>query len=145
MRSINRVVLICGLTRDPKLTHAPSGKPVATLRVVFTTGRSIGGEWREKPNYIDVEVWASQAENAAEYLSKGRQIAVDGRLEWSQYEGSDGRRRQAHRIVAKNIQYLSPRAPAGTHATGDDVSDAPAVPSGDPDGDEGEPARAASR
>jgi len=127
MRSINRVVLVCGLTRDPKLSHTPSGASVVTLRVVFTTGRSIGGEWHEKHNYIDVEVWGSQAENAADYLAKGRQIAVDGRLEWGQYEASDGRRQQVHKVVAESIQYL----PARPQARRDVVTgDAAVTPNG---------------
>jgi primosomal replication protein N len=82
--SINRIVLTGGLARDPELREAPSGTPVATLRLAFTTLRRVDGGWHERPNYIDVEVWGRQAENAAAHLSKGRQIAIDGRLEWTE-------------------------------------------------------------
>lgn len=105
MTAINRVVLTGGLTRDPELRRTPDGTPVVTLRLGFTTVRLVEGEWRERSNYIDVETWGSQAENAAKYLARGRQIAVDGRLQWSEYE-TNGRRRQVHRIVAENVQYL---------------------------------------
>ena len=115
---------------DPKLTYTASGKPVVTLRVAFTTGRSIEGEWRDKSNYIDVEVWGPRAESAATYLSKGRRIAVDGRLEWSEYRGRDGTKQQALRIVADAIQYLpdagtgKARAPHAS-AEGADHEDSP--------------------
>jgi single-strand DNA-binding protein len=112
MRSINRVVLTCGLTRDPKLRHTASGASVATLRVAFATGRIVEGEWQEKRNYVDVEVWGTQAESAEKHLSKGRQLAIDGRLEWSEYEGRDGSKWQGVRIVADNVQYLP--LPAGS-------------------------------
>src|SRR5919197_4443417 len=103
--SINRVVLTGGLTRDPELRHTPDGTAVVTLRLGFTTVRLVEGEWRERSNYIDVEAWGTQAENAARYLARGRQIAVDGRLQWSEFE-TNGRKRQVHRIVAENVQYL---------------------------------------
>jgi single-strand DNA-binding protein len=105
MSAINRVVLTGGLTRDPELRHTPDGTSVVTLRLGFTTVHLVGGEWSERSNYIDVETWGTQAENAAKYLARGRQIAVDGRLQWSEYE-TNGRKRQAHRIVAEIVQYL---------------------------------------
>lgn len=105
MSAINRVVLTGGLTRDPELRHTPDGTPVVTMRLGFTTVHLVEGEWRERPNYIDVETWATQAENAAKYLARGSQIAVDGRLQWSEYE-TNGRKRQVHKIVAEIVQYL---------------------------------------
>lgn len=114
MRNINRVVLTCGLTRDSELRQTPSGKAVVTLRVAFATGRLIEGEWREKRNYVDVELWGAQAEGAERHLSKGRQVAVDGRLEWSEFETRDGSKRQGLRIVADNVQFL-PLAAGAVH------------------------------
>jgi single-strand DNA-binding protein len=107
MGSINRIVLTGGLTRDPELRETPGGTSVTTLRVAFTTLRKVDGQWQEKSNYIDVELWGMQAENAATYLSKGRQIAVDGRLEWTEYETASGARVQLHRVVADSVQYLA--------------------------------------
>ncbi len=111
MSAINRVVLIGGLTRDPELRHTPDGTPVVTMRLGFTTVHLVEGEWRERANYIDVETWATQAENAAKYLARGSQIAVDGRLQWSEYE-TNGRKRQVHKVVAEIVQYL-PRPGGG--------------------------------
>jgi single-strand DNA-binding protein len=80
--NINRVVLVGNLTRDPELRHTPSGMAVCSLRLAVNTRRkdSATGEWTEKPNYFDVTVWGNQGENCAQYLSKGRPVAVDGRL-----------------------------------------------------------------
>lgn len=107
MRNLNRVVLTGGLTRDPELRHTPSGAPVTTLRLGYTTQRRVDGEWRERSNYVDVEVWGAQAESAVRFLSKGRQVAVDGRLEWREYESRDGERRQVHSVVADSVEFLA--------------------------------------
>ena len=64
----------------------------------------------DKPNYFDVTVWGAQGENCARYLSKGRPVAVDGRLEWREWEGDDGQKRQAIDIIADSVQFLSARA-----------------------------------
>lgn len=105
MRNLNRVVLTGGLTRDPELRHTPSGTAVTTLRLGYTTQRRVGGEWQERSNYVDVELWGAQAESAVRHLSKGRQVAVDGRLEWREYETRAGERRQVHSIVADGVEW----------------------------------------
>jgi single-strand DNA-binding protein len=111
MRNLNRVVLTGGLTHDPELRHTPSGTPVTTLRLGYTTQRRVGGEWQDRSNYVDVELWGAQAESAVRYLNKGRQVAVDGRLEWREYETRAGGRRQVHSIVADSVEFLAkPRA-----------------------------------
>lgn len=106
MRNINRVVLTGGVAADPELRRTPSGGPVMTLRIAFTTQRKVEGDWQQKSNYVDVELWGAQAENAAKHLSRGRQVAVDGRLEWVEYDTRDGIKRQLHKIVADSVQYL---------------------------------------
>jgi single-strand DNA-binding protein len=106
MRNINRIVLTGGLTRDPDLRHTGSGTAVATLRIGYTTQRKQGGEWQERSNYIDVEIWGARAESAHRHLDKGRQVAIDGRLEWREYETGAGDRRQTHTIVADSVEYL---------------------------------------
>src|SRR6266705_1480334 len=95
MANINRVVLVGNLTRDPELRHTPSGTAVCSLRLAVNTRRKDGatGEWSEKPNYFDIKVWGAQGENCAQYLSKGRPVAIDGRLEWSEWESQDGGKR----------------------------------------------------
>src|ERR1700751_4046571 len=106
--NINRVVLVGNLTKDPELRHTPSGTPVCSLRLAVNTRRkdSSTGEWTEKPNYFDITVWGTQGESCAQYLAKGRPVAIDGRLEWREWEAQDGTKRQAVGIVADSGQFL---------------------------------------
>jgi len=106
MNNINRVVLTGNLTADPDLRSTPSGTPVCSLRIACNTRRKDGEEWVDKPNYFNVTVWGGQGENVARYLSKGRPVAVDGRLEWREWEAQDGSKRQAVDIIADSVQFL---------------------------------------
>jgi single-strand DNA-binding protein len=136
--NINRVVLVGNLTRDPELRHTPSGTAVCSLRIAVNTRRKDeSGQWTDKPNYFDITVWGQQGENCAQYLSKGRPVAVDGRLEWREWEAQDGSKRQAVEIVADSVQFLGGRmegeapayVPAGAGAAGGD--DFPSSPADD--------------
>jgi single-strand DNA-binding protein len=112
--NINRVVLVGNLTRDPELRHTPSGTPVCGLRIAVNTRRKDEtGQWTDKPNYFDVTVWGQQGENCAQYLSKGRPVAIDGRLEWREWEAQDGTKRQAVEVVADTVQFLGGRMEGG--------------------------------
>ena len=112
--NINRVVLVGNLTRDPELRHTPSGTPVCSLRVAVNTRRKDeSGQWVDKPNYFDVTAWGQQGENCAQYLSKGRPVAVDGRLEWREWDAQDGTKRQAVEIIADSVQFLGGRGEGG--------------------------------
>jgi single-strand DNA-binding protein len=105
--NINVVVLTGNLTRDPELRNLSSGTSVCKLRIAVNTRRkSAGGEWEDKPNYFDVTVWGKQGENAARYLATGRPVAIDGRLEWREWESEGGGKRQAVEVVANNVQFL---------------------------------------
>lgn len=109
--NINRVVLVGNLTKDPELRHTPSGMAVCSLRLAVNTRRKDdAGQWADKPNYFDVVVWGQQGENCAQYLAKGRPVAVDGRLEWREWEAQDGAKRQAVEIVADSVQFLGGRS-----------------------------------
>lgn len=109
--SINRWVGTGNLTKDPELRALPSGASVCALRLACNGRRKNGstGEWEDKPNYFDVVVWGKQGENAAKYLSKGRPVAIDGRLEWREWETPEGAKRQAVQIVADSVQFLGGR------------------------------------
>ena len=106
--NINRVIITGNLTSDPELRSLPSGSSVCKLRVACNTRRkdSASGEWVDKPNYFDVTVWGAQGENCAKYLSKGRGVAIDGRLEWREWETQEGGKRQAVDIIADSVQFL---------------------------------------
>jgi len=117
--NINRVVMTGNLTRDPELRSLPSGMSVCSLRLACNTRRKgSGGEWEDKPNYFDVTVWGQQGENCARFLSKGRPVALDGRLEWREWETQDGQKRQAVDIIADSVQFLGGRDDASGGGNG---------------------------
>jgi single-strand DNA-binding protein len=108
--NINRVVLTGNLTRDPELRSTPSGTSVCSLRLAVNTRRKDpSGEWGEKANFFDVTIFGRQGENAAQYLAKGRSVAVDGRLEWREWTDKDGNKRQSVDIIADSVQFLGSR------------------------------------
>ncbi|HTA06717.1 MAG TPA: single-stranded DNA-binding protein [Solirubrobacteraceae bacterium] len=112
--NINRVVMTGNLTADPELRSTPGGTSVCSLRIACNTRRkdNATGEWVDKPNYFNVTVWGAQGENAARYLTKGRPVAIDGRLEWREWEAQDGTKRQATDIIADSVQFLGSREDA---------------------------------
>jgi len=112
--NINRVVMTGNLTRDPELRATQGGTSVCSLRIACNTRRKgPSGDWEDKPNFFDVTVWGAQGENCARYLAKGRPVAIDGRLEWREYETRDGQRRQTVDIIADSVQFLGGRDDAG--------------------------------
>jgi single-strand DNA-binding protein len=121
--SINRVIMTGNLTRDPELRSTPSGAAVCSLRLASNTRRrDAAGEWFDKPNYFDITVFGAAAENCATYLSKGSPIAVDGRLEWREWEDAEGNRRQAVEVVADRVQFLNGRD-RGAHHDGEPLGE----------------------
>jgi single-strand DNA-binding protein len=114
MANINRVVLVGNLTKDPELRHTPNGTAVCKLRLaVNTRQKDAQGNWGDKPNYFDVTVWGNQGESCAQFLAKGRPVAIDGRLDWREWDAQDGTKRQAVEIIADNVQFLGGRDDAG--------------------------------
>ena len=109
--NINRVVITGNLTRDPELRSLPSGTHVCSLRIASNSRRKDGqtGEWTDKANYFSITVWGNQGESCAQYLSKGRPVGVDGRLDWREWEAQDGTKRQAVEIIADTVQFLGSR------------------------------------
>jgi single-strand DNA-binding protein len=109
--NLHRVCITGNLTRDPELRSTNSGTSVCSLRVAVNTRRKDPqtGEWGDKPNYFDVTVWGAQADNCAQYLAKGRPVAVDGRLEWREFTDREGNKRQAVDIIADSVQFLGSR------------------------------------
>jgi len=111
MASVNRAVVVGNLTRDPELHSTASGTSVCRMRIACNTRwhNSDSGEWEEKPNFFDVTVFGASAEACARFLEKGRPVAVDGRLDWHEWQSEAGERRQAVGLVADNVQFLSSR------------------------------------
>jgi single-strand DNA-binding protein len=108
--NINRVVLVGNLTRDPELRHTPGGTPVCSLRIAVNGRRKDeSGQWVDKPNYFSISVFGNQAESCTQYLSKGRPVAIDGRLEWREWQAQDGAKRESVEVVADSVQFLGSR------------------------------------
>jgi single-strand DNA-binding protein len=120
--SINRVVLVGRLTRDPELRAIPSGTSVCSLRIACNSARrETSGEFTERPNYFDVSIFGASGESVANYMRKGGRVAVDGRLDWREWETSDGQKRQAVSVVADTVQFLD--APKDRNGGDDDEGD----------------------
>jgi single-strand DNA-binding protein len=109
--NLNRVIITGNLTRDPELRNLPSGIAICNLRVAVNSRRKDNqtGDWVDKPNFFNVKVWGPQGENCAQYLSKGRPVAIDGRLDWSEWEDQQGNKRQSVDIIADSVQFLGSR------------------------------------
>lgn len=125
--NINRVVLVGRLTRDPELRCLPSGINVCGLRVACSSSRKdADGDYREKPNFFDVSVYGGAAESVSHYMRKGSRVAIDGRLEWREWETSDEQKRQAVSIVADTVQFLdSPGGQQHDDEQGEDLDTDP--------------------
>jgi len=112
--NVNVVVITGNLTRDPELRHTGGGTAVCELRVAVNSRRKEGDNWVDKPNYFDVVVWGAQGENCATYLQKGRPVAIEGRLDWREWEAKEGGgKRQAVQIIANTVQFLGSRDGGG--------------------------------
>jgi len=113
MTSFNKVILIGNLTRDPELRYTPSGTAVATLALAINHKYRQGDETREDVCYVDVVVFARQAETCGQYLSKGAGVIVDGRLSQRRWEAEDGTKRSKHEVVAQNVRFMPRRDGSG--------------------------------
>jgi single-strand DNA-binding protein len=119
----NKVILIGNLTKDPELRYTPSGTPVTTLRIAVTSKFKQADEFREETLFIDVVVFGRQAETCSQYLSKGRPVLAEGRLQERRWE-TDGQPRSKVEIVAQNVRFLGKK--------GDTADAPPQEPSGPP-------------
>ena len=129
MPDLNTVVITGNLTRDPELRQAGTTN-VCRLRVAVNerVRNSATGEWGDRPNYFDVTVWGGQGENCHRHLSKGRGVAVDGRLRWREFE-TEGQKRQAIEIVARDVKFLG----GGNGTSGADSAQGADNPVDEPD------------
>jgi single-strand DNA-binding protein len=123
--TINRVVLVGRLTRDPELRALPSGTSVCGLRIACNSSyKDADGELVERPNYFDVSAFGAAGESVSRFMRRGSRVAVDGRLEWREWETAEQERRQAVSIVADTVQFLDTpgERPPGRDATGEDAT-----------------------
>lgn len=124
MADLNKVMLAGNLTRDPELRHIPSGNAVVDLRLAINRRyRDQQNVDREETVFVSVTVWGKQAENCAQYLTKGSPVLVEGRLKLDEWE-KDGQKQSRLGVVADRVQFLSSRG--SRSAGGEDYADAPA-------------------
>ena len=105
--SLNKVILIGNLTADPELRYTTSG--TARTRFSIAVNRQYkdsSGQFQEETTFVPIVTWGSQAENCANYLSKGRSVAVEGRLRIDSFENAEGERRKVVEVVAQSVQFL---------------------------------------
>jgi single-strand DNA-binding protein len=126
MASLNKVILLGNLTRDPELRYTPNGTPVATMGLAVNRRYRQGDETKEEVCFVDVVTFGRQAETVSEYLQKGRPALVEGRLQWRSWESEDGQRRSKHEVVAERVQFL-PSSAAGREG-GRDTAEAAGPP-----------------
>ena len=114
MASLNKVLLIGNLTRDPELRYIPSGSAVANFTLAMNRVYKLQtGEKKEEVSFVKVIVWGRMAEVCGEYLTKGSPVFVEGRLQSRSWDGPDGQKRSALEVIAVNIQFLrSQQGPA---------------------------------
>src|SRR4051794_39616815 len=103
---INRVVLVGRLTREPEMRALASGSSVCSLRIACNGVRKADEGYVERPNFFDVSVFGAAADAVSAYTSKGSRVAIDGRLEWREWETTANERRQAVAVVADAVQFL---------------------------------------
>jgi len=105
---INRVIMVGRLTKDPELRYTPNG--IAVCNFTLAVNRPFKGEnGQQQADFIQVQVWRKQAENAAQYLSKGSLAGIDGRWQTRNFEGQDGKRVYMNELVAESVQFLEPK------------------------------------
>ena len=115
MASVNKVILIGNLGRDPEIRYLPSGQPVASFSIATTENfNDRSGARQERTEWHNIVVWGKQAELCNQYLKKGRQVYIEGRISNRQYEAKDGSgKRYRTEIVAQRVQFLGARGGPG--------------------------------
>lgn len=114
MAFFNRVLLIGNLTRDPELRYTPSGTAVCDFGLAINRRyRTPDGEQRDETCFVDISVFGRQAETISQYMSKGRQILIEGRLRMGQWTTPDGQKRSKLSVVGERFQFLGgpPKGP----------------------------------
>ena len=107
--SINRVVLTGNLTRDAELKQTPAGMAIVKMRLAVNDRRKVNDQWTDVVNYVDVTMFGSRGEAVSRFLTKGKGIAVEGKLRWHEWESQTGEKRSALEVIADDIELLGGR------------------------------------
>lgn len=124
MASFNKVILMGNLTRDPEVRYIPSGTAVCEFGLAVSEKfKNQAGDEVEQVCFVDIITWGRQGETCGEYLSKGRQVMIEGRLQFDQWKTKEGDSRSKLRVRADRVQFLgSPRSDAALHDGGENQS-----------------------
>lgn len=122
MADFNRVILLGRLTRDPELRYTPAGSPVCNFDLAVNRSYTTqAGERRDETCFITIVVWGKQGETCGEYLKKGRQALVEGRLTQRSWETPEGQKRSKHEVVADRVQFIDSRGAQQAPAAEDEA------------------------
>ena len=114
MASLNKVMLIGNLGKDPEVRYTAAGTAVASFSVATSEKyKNKSGEWEEKTEWHNVTLWARLAEIAGEYLAKGKTVYIEGRLQTRKWQDRDGKDRYTTEIVGEKMQMLSGKGEGG--------------------------------
>ena len=123
-RGLNKVMIIGHLGRDPEMRYTPSGKPVTTYTVATSRSwNSTDGERHTETEWFNVVAWGNLAEICKQYLVKGQQVYVEGRLQTRRWEDNDGGKHTSVEIVANEMMMLGDRRETANNSTAADLSD----------------------
>ncbi|MBF0408417.1 MAG: single-stranded DNA-binding protein [Candidatus Riflebacteria bacterium] len=133
MANLNKVLLIGNLTRDPELKFTPQGTAVAKLGIAVNRQyKGSDGEWKKQTDFFNIVVWGKAGENCSKFLTKGRSVFVEGRLQTRSYETQDKQKRTVVEVVADNVQFLGPVG--GQRSSEDASAYESSMDAGEPDG-----------
>lgn len=119
-RSVNNVILMGNLTRDPELRQTPTGRSVTNFSLALNSAyRDQNDQWQEKTDFVDVVCWAQLAERVAQYMSKGRRCLVQGKLQSRNWE-QDGQKRSKVEVLANDVTFLDGGGAGGQRDDGGD-------------------------
>ena len=119
--SLNKVLLMGNLTRDPEVRYTPKGTAVGDLAIAVNDSyKAQDGTIKETVTYIDIEVWGRSAENCKQYLTKGRPVFVEGQLRLDQWE-QDGQKRSKMKVRALSVQFLGSPSGGGGQRSSEQV------------------------
>ena len=134
MASLNKLLLMGNLTRDPQLSYLPSQTAVVEFGLAMNRKwKSREGEQKEEVCFVDCQAYGKTAETINKYLAKGRPVFVEGRLKFDSWTAQDGTKRSKHRVVVENFQFIGGQQSQNTAATGGAVNSAPDIPAADDD------------
>ena len=135
MGSVNKVILVGNLGRDPELRYTPGGQAVANFTMATTRNwTDKDGKKQERTEWHRIVAWGKLGETCGQYLSKGRQVYIEGRLETREWNDKDGHKRQTTEINALEIVFLGSGGGGGVKGEGRGTGAAPSEPMGDAEG-----------